>query len=175
MTCEEFLRVLDERESRVPLLSSEQKRHAESCAGCALAVRLESELMSASAWAEAPRLPAKSRARVLARAKRATLFGWPAARLLEDSALSSLVTAVVAGAAVYVAPGLLRRVVPPKVWEVLLAYLAPVLEWGRSIAEGFAPLSRQGWGIPLMAFALFLLVFAATLSAKALGVGTARG
>ena len=174
MTCEEFLRALDERESRAPALSSRQRQHADSCAGCALALRLESELLSAPAWADVPRLPEKSKAKVLSRAKRITLFGWPAARLVEDSAVSSLVTAVIAGATVYVAPGLLRRVLPPKIWDVVLAFLAPVLEWGRSLAEGFAPLAKQGWGVPLMALALFLLVFAATLSAKALGVGAVR-
>jgi hypothetical protein len=174
MTCEEFLRALDERETRSLALSAEQKQHAGSCPACALAVQLETELACAPSWAGSLRLPEKSRSRVLARAKRPALFGWPPSRLLEDSAVSSLVMAVIAGAAVYVVPGLSKRVLPPRVWDAILAALAPVLEWGHWVAEAFAPLASQGWGLPLLALALFLLVFAATLSVKAMGAGTVR-
>lgn len=174
MTCEEFLKALDGRETRSPALSPEQKQHAGSCKACALAARLEDELACAPYWAGSLRLPEKSRARVLARAKRSTLFGWPPSRLLEDSAVSSLVMAVIAGAAVYILPGLSKRVLPPRVWDVVLSALAPLLDWGRSVAEAFAPLASQNWGLPLLALALFLLVFAATLSVKVLGAGTVR-
>jgi hypothetical protein len=169
MTCEEFRRALDEREPREPSLTEAQREHAERCPACAFALRLEAELVAAPSWAGVTRMSLESRARVLAKAKVSRIFfGQRAARLVEDSAFSAVITMVIAGALVYVLPGLLKRLVPPGALDALKPYLAPFLQLVSDFTSIFAPLANQAWGVGLITATLFMLVFAAILSAKAL-------
>jgi len=170
MTCEEFTRDIDEREGRALSLTPQQREHVGSCPSCAFALAVENELVAAPAWAAEVRMSLESRARVLAKAKVGRLFfRQHAARLVEDSAFSALVTMVIAGALVYVLPGLLERSIPSGALDTIKPYLEPFLQFGREVAAAFAPLAAQAWGVGLMAVTLFILVFTAVLSAKVLG------
>jgi len=169
MKCGEFRRVLDERESREISLTPDQREHVERCAVCAFGLRLEEELLAAPGWAEKARMSFESKALVLAKAKVSRLFfGQRAASLLEDSAFSALITVIIAGALVYVLPGFLKRLLPPGALDAARPYAEPFLQLARDFAGTFAPLAGQAWGVSLLAVTVFLLVFAAVLSAKVL-------
>jgi hypothetical protein len=169
MTCEEFKRALDGRESRAVSLTAGQREHAEACPSCAWALKLEAELLAAPRWAEEVRMSAESRARVLAKAKVGRLFfGQHAARLFEDSAFSALITMIIAGALVYALPGLLKRALPPGAVQAVEPYLDPLIGLAKEVAAAFAPLTAQAWGAGLLAASVFALVFAAVLSVKVL-------
>ena len=169
MTCGEFRRALDEREPREISLTGNQREHAERCAACAFALQLEGELLRAPTWGETVRMSLESKARVLAKAKVSRIFfGQRAASLLEDSAFSAFTTVVIAGAALYVLPGVLKRLLPPGALSAVRPYAEPFFQFARDFAGAFAPLAGQAWGASLLAVTFFLLVFAAVLSAKVL-------
>ena len=167
MTCEEFLRVLDTRvNGEAP--PGDWVRHAQECADCAFALRLERVMRSAPVWAEMPRLSPARRALVLNKASE-TSYLW--SRLLpnlEESALTALAGGGLVALALYVAPKLWATSVPEGFRRAIAPYSTPVVEGFHALASPFLPILHQPWGIGLLGLTGFVVLFAAALSARTL-------
>ncbi len=169
MRCEEFLRVLDRHLDGDPTPSG-WSDHAAGCPRCALALRLERTLRAAPRWAETPRLQPQTRATILRKVETAPLFWGHMAAMMEESAVSALVAAGIVAMLIIAGPALWQGAVPETVRATLLPYLQPLLSGARATAATFEPLVRQGWGVALLGFTGFVVLFAAALSTRALSL-----
>lgn len=169
MNCDDFLQILDERLDGGPP-PTEWSGHAAACPSCAMALRLERTLRAAPRWAENPRLSAQARAIIIRKIGAAPLFWSHMAAMVEESAVSALAAAGIAAIVIYAGPALWEGAVPEAVHLALLPYLQPVLNGVRTTAATFEPLLRQGWGVALLGFTGFMVLFAAALSTRALSL-----
>jgi len=172
MRCEDFLQILDQHLEGDPS-PAEWSDHAAACPRCALALRIERTLRAAPRWAETPRLQPQTRATILRKVETAPLFWGHMAAMMEESAASALVAAGIAAMVIYAGPALWQGVVPETIRVALLPYLQPLLSGARATAATFEPLVRQGWGVALLGFTGFVVLFAAALSTRALSLRSA--
>lgn len=167
MNCHEVQRVLDELEPGAPV-PFECMNHASACPECALALRIEMSLREAPRWAEHPALSVEARARVLAKAKVRGLFWRQAAPLLEESAVTAMVLAILAAAALFFVPSLTQGILPEPARRAVLPYLQPVADFMKGFASSLAPLAHQPWSLALLVATLFAVMFAAVVSVRTL-------
>lgn len=167
MNCEEFLLILDERLNGDPPPAG-WSDHAAACSRCALALRLERTLRAAPRWTERPHLSAQARATVIGQVAAAPLFWRRFETLAEESAATALAAAGIAAMVIFAGPALWTATVPETVRHALLPYLQPLLAGVRITVASFEPLLRQGWGLALLGFTAFMVLFAAVLSTRVL-------
>jgi hypothetical protein len=169
MKCEDFLQILDQRldGNTTP---DEWSDHAAACSRCAFALRLERTLRAAPRWAETARLQPRTRATILRKVETAPLFWGHMAAIMEESAASALVAAGIVAMVIYAGPALWQGAVPETVRAALLPFLQPLLNGARATAATFEPLVRQGWGVALLGFTGFVVLFAAALSTRVLSL-----
>lgn len=167
MNCHEVQRTLDDLEpgATVPI---ECVDHASACPTCALALRIEMSLREAPRWAERPALSVEARARVLAKAKVRGLFWRQAAPLLEESAVTAMVLAILAAAALFFVPSFARGILPESARRAVLPYLQPLAEFMKGFASSLAPLTHQPWSVALLVGTIFAVMFAAVVSVRTL-------
>jgi hypothetical protein len=169
MTCEEFLRILDERvDGTAP--SAAWADHAAGCPACSMALRLERTLRDAPSWSEALRLSPDRRAAVLLKASSASYFWTRLLPTIEESALTALAAAGLAALVLNVAPKLWASAVPENIRGAIAPYTEPLLGAVRTFTAPFLPLLNETWGVALLGATAFTVLFAAVLSARTLAI-----
>jgi hypothetical protein len=167
MNCRECLDLLDGLEPGAPVPEGCRK-HAASCPACTLALRIEGTLREAPEWAKQTRLALETRADLLGQARIGRLFWRQAGGLFEESAVTALTVLSVIAGLVILWPKLSATLVPQPVRRSAAEYLGPAAGYLSGLLAPLAPLIREPWGLALTAVALFSILMAAVLSAKAL-------
>jgi hypothetical protein len=171
MTCEEFLHLLDTRTAPAPPVEAAWGEHAKSCPSCSLALRMERSLLAAPSWAAMPTLSPDRRARVLAKARGASLFLPSPLRLLSDSVIPALLAASFLAAIVTLFPWKALDFLPAELRDWILPSLVPFLRaWETGLAY-FAPLASHPLGAGLLLAAAFTACLAAMVSLRVLSPG----
>lgn len=167
MTCEDYLRMLDETEPGAPAPGA-FLRHAESCEDCTWALHLAKTLESAPHWSPKVRLPLEARAQVLAKAKMRLLFWRDTTSVLVESVVTALVVVGLAAAAFFGLPSVLKSLIPVQAREIIQSYAAPVLDAVGGFLGAFSPLFHSSMGLALMLGAGFTVLVAAIASTRLL-------
>ncbi|MEW5765620.1 MAG: hypothetical protein ACOYXN_02830 [Acidobacteriota bacterium] len=167
MTCEEFLRLMDEAPEAGPLPPS-LSRHAEGCAACSLALRTESLLRTAHQWTERPSLPVERRAHVLAAARIRGMFLARPGQALEEAGVTAAVLLTALALAWIVFPTLAERVLPPAVLEWAAPFTDPILRWLQPVSMQVRAMLSESWGAPLLGLTAFTVVLSAVFCFRVL-------
>lgn len=167
MTCEEFIRMLDEAPEGGPLPPSFAD-HAADCAACSLALRTEGFLRTAREWAERPSLPVERRAHVLAAARMRGMFLSRPGQVLEEAGVTAAVLLAALAIAWIVFPTLAERVLPPALVERAAPLADPLLRWLHPVSSQVRSMLSETWGAPLLGLTAFAVVLSAVFCFRVL-------
>jgi hypothetical protein len=167
VTCDEFLRLLDEAPEEGPLPST-LSDHAASCEACSLALRTEGFLRTAHLWSERPALPVERRAHVLAAARMRGMFLARPGQMLEEAGVTAAVLLAGLVIAWVVFPSLAERLLPTAALEWAAPVTEPLLRMLQPVSMQVRAMLSETWGVPLLGLTTFAVLLSAVFCFRVL-------